>query len=79
MVGIDSVMDQLPILEILNEVCGDKAFADAAFAVNDEVDLFFHGVGLWTLGWLEVAGICDARPTDPRTIRGRSCHWWDNW
>jgi hypothetical protein len=46
MVGVDGVMHQLPILEILNEVRGDEAFADAAFAVNDEVDLFFHGV-MW--------------------------------
>ena len=83
MVGVDGVMDQLTILEVLNEVCGDEAFADAAFAVNDEVDLFFHGDGMWMLSWLQVAGIGDARPTDARTIHGCGCHrcdkWWWRW
>jgi hypothetical protein len=28
--------------EILNEVRGEEAFSEAAFAVDDEVDLFVH-------------------------------------
>jgi hypothetical protein len=42
MVRVDGVVNEFPILEILDEVGGDEAFADAAFAVNDEVDLSVH-------------------------------------
>jgi hypothetical protein len=32
----------IPVFEILNKVRGEEAFANTAFAVNDEVDLFVH-------------------------------------
>ena len=35
-------MRDTAILEILNEVRGEEALADTAFAVDDEVDLFAH-------------------------------------
>ena len=41
-VAVDRAMSDAAIFEILNEVCGEEAFSDAAFAVDDEVDLFVH-------------------------------------
>ncbi len=41
-VAVDSAMSDAAIIEILNEVRGEEAFPDAAFAVDDEVDLFVH-------------------------------------
>ncbi len=35
-------MNDAAIFQILNKVRGEEAFSDAAFAVNDEVDLFVH-------------------------------------
>ena len=42
-VAVDGAMSDTSIFEILNEVRGEEALSDAAFAVNDEVDLFVHG------------------------------------
>jgi hypothetical protein len=41
-VAVDCAMSDSAIFEILNEVRGEEAFSDAAFAVDDEVDLFVH-------------------------------------
>ena len=41
-VAVDRAMSDAAIFEILNEVRGEEAFSDAAFAVDDEVDLFVH-------------------------------------
>lgn len=41
-VAVDCAMSDAAIFEILNEVRGEEAFSDAAFAVDDEVDLFVH-------------------------------------
>ena len=42
---VKSGMSYLPILEILNEVDGEEAFAHAAFPVEDEQQLFLHIFG----------------------------------
>ena len=42
MIGVDRAMRDAAIFEILNEVRGEEAFSDAAFAVDDQVDLFVH-------------------------------------
>jgi hypothetical protein len=36
-------MGRLLILQELDEVGGEEAFPDAAFAVDDEINLFLHG------------------------------------
>ena len=41
-VGIEGHKWQALVLEKLDEVDSEKTFADAAFAVEDEVELFFH-------------------------------------
>jgi ApbE superfamily uncharacterized protein (UPF0280 family) len=41
-VAVDRAMSDAAIFEILNEVRGEEALSDAAFAVDDEVDLFVH-------------------------------------
>jgi len=41
-VTVDRAMSEAAIFEILNEVRSEEAFSDAAFAVDDEVDLFVH-------------------------------------
>jgi hypothetical protein len=41
-VGIEGAMFDLVIFEILDEVRREEALSDAAFAVNDDVDLFGH-------------------------------------
>jgi hypothetical protein len=44
-VAVDCAMSDAAIsaiFEILNKVRGEEAFSDAAFAVDDEVDLFVH-------------------------------------
>src|SRR4029453_10914966 len=41
-VAIDCAMSYAAIFEILNKIRGEEAFSDAAFAVDDEVDLFVH-------------------------------------
>ena len=56
-VAVDGAMRDTAILEILNEVRGEEALADAAFAVDDEVDLFGHEVVCGS----EVARIGNAR------------------
>ena len=43
-VGVDGAMRNTAILEILNKVRGEEALADAAFAVDEKVDLFGHKV-----------------------------------
>ena len=42
MVGVDGAMREAAVFEILDKVRGEEALADAAFAVDDEVDLFGH-------------------------------------
>ena len=42
MVAVDRAMSDAAISQIPNEVRGEEAFSDAAFAVDDEVDLFVH-------------------------------------
>lgn len=59
-VAVDGAVNVAAILEILDEVHGEEALADPAFAVDDEVDLFAHKNG----GWLEIAWIGDARAAD---------------
>jgi hypothetical protein len=41
-VGIEGAMLDLVIFEILDKVRREEALSDAAFAVNDDVDLFGH-------------------------------------
>jgi hypothetical protein len=41
-IAVDCAMSDTAILEILNEVRGEKALSDSAFAVDDEIDLFGH-------------------------------------
>ena len=41
-VAVDRAMGDAAVLEILNEVRGEEALSDAAFTVDDEVDLFVH-------------------------------------
>jgi hypothetical protein len=41
-VAVDRAMSDAAISQILNEVRGEEALSDAAFAVDDEVDLFVH-------------------------------------
>ena len=41
-VAVDHATGDAAIFEILNEVRGEEAFSDAAFAVDDEIDLFVH-------------------------------------
>ena len=59
MVTVDCAVSDAAIFQILNEVDGEEAFSDSAFAVDDEVDLFVHSESMR----LEVARICDARAT----------------
>ena len=66
-VTVDRAMGDAAIFEILNEVRGEEAFSDAAFAVNDEVDLFVH----IDSGWLEAARVCDARTASAWSFGGR--------
>jgi hypothetical protein len=39
-IAVDRAMSDAAIFQILNKVRGEEAFSDAAFAVDDEVDLF---------------------------------------
>ena len=41
-IAVDGAVSDTTIFQILNEVRGEEAFSDSAFAVNDEVDLFVH-------------------------------------
>ena len=41
-VAVDRAMGDAAISKILNEVRGEEALSDSAFAVDDEVDLFVH-------------------------------------
>jgi hypothetical protein len=41
-VAVDGTVAETAIVQILDEVGGEEALADAAFAVDDEVDLFGH-------------------------------------
>jgi hypothetical protein len=41
-IGIDRAVSDPTIFQILDEVRGDEALSDSAFAVNNEVDLFVH-------------------------------------
>ena len=41
-VAVDRAMRDAAIFEILNEVRGEEAFSNAAFAIDDEIDLFVH-------------------------------------
>jgi len=42
MIAIDCAVSDAVIFQILNEVRGEEALSDSAFAVDDEVDLFVH-------------------------------------
>ena len=42
MIGIDRAVSDPTIFQILDEVRGDEALSDSAFAVNNEIDLFVH-------------------------------------
>ena len=41
-IGIDRAVSDPTIFQILDEVRGDEALSDSAFAVNNEVDLFVY-------------------------------------
>jgi hypothetical protein len=41
-IAVDCAMSDTAIFQILNEVRGEEAFPDSAFAVDDEIDLFAH-------------------------------------
>jgi hypothetical protein len=38
-------MLDLLVFEVLNEIRGEEAFPHTAFAVQDDDELFFHGLG----------------------------------
>ena len=69
------------VFEILDEVCGEEAFAYASFAVEDDVDLFLHGGqtfwdlrcadrgDLWAV--VSVGGMASRRSARSGTIFGR--------
>jgi hypothetical protein len=41
-VAVDGTVSAAAILQVLNEVDGEEALSDSAFAIDDEVDLFVH-------------------------------------
>jgi hypothetical protein len=41
-IAVDCAMSDAAIFQILNQVDGEEALSDSAFAVDDEVDLFVH-------------------------------------
>ena len=41
-IAVDCTVSRAAIFQILNKVDGEKAFSDAAFSVDDEIDLFVH-------------------------------------
>src|SRR5205814_8562932 len=45
-VAVESDVSNLMVFEVLDEVDGEEAFADSAFAIEDEVEAFVH-VSLW--------------------------------
>jgi hypothetical protein len=41
-IAVDSAVSDAAIFQILNEINGEEALSDSAFAVDDEIDLFLH-------------------------------------
>ena len=59
-IAVNGAMIDAAIFELLDEIGGEEALADSAFAVDDEVDLFGHG----SRGCSEVARIGNAWAAD---------------
>ena len=64
-IAVDRAMSDSAIFEILDEVRGEEALSDSAFAVDDEVDLFVHVKVRWFRG-------CEDRRRAVPRVRERS-------